>query len=85
MHCQVNTVICLFHDFTEQQKKQYFEFSNEILSVYIPTLKLNPFQVRVAFNIETIHILCRSNQMTDVYIKCNTKMIQFRNQVKFQF
>ena len=85
MHCQVNTVIYLFHDFTEQQKKQHFEFSNEILSVYIPTLKLNPFQVRVAFNIETIHILCRSNQMTDVYIKCNTKMIQFRNQVKFQF
>lgn len=42
MHCRVNTVICLFHDFTEQQKKQHFEFSNEILSVYIPTLKLRP-------------------------------------------
>ena len=36
-------------------------------------------EARVAFNIETINIICRSNQMTDVYIKCNTKMIQFRN------
>ena len=42
MHCRVNTVICLFHDFTEQQKKQHFEFSSEILSVYIPTIKLRP-------------------------------------------
>ena len=36
-------------------------------------------EARVAFNLETINIICRSNQMTDVYIKCNTKMIQFRN------
>ena len=33
---------------------------------------INPFQPSVAFHIETCHLICSANQMTGLYIKCNT-------------
>ena len=35
------------------------------------TLSYNPFKSSVAFRIETIHLICRANQMTGFYMKCN--------------
>ena len=33
---------------------------------------LNPFQLSVAFYIETSHWICNANQMTGFYMKCKT-------------
>ena len=34
--------------------------------------KFNPFQPRVAFHIETSHLICIANQMTGFYMECIT-------------
>ena len=35
---------------------------------------LNPFQPRVALHIETSHLMCITNQITGLYMKCNAKL-----------
>ena len=35
-------------------------------------LRKTHFIPSVAFHIETSHLICRANQMTGFYIKCNT-------------
>ena len=35
-------------------------------------IDFNSFQPSVALYIETYHLTCRANQMTGVYMKCNT-------------
>ena len=34
---------------------------------------MNPFQLSIAFGIETIHLIYSANQMSDFYRKCNTR------------
>ena len=31
-----------------------------------------PFQLSVAVHLETSHLICNTNEMTDFYMKCNT-------------
>ena len=38
----------------------------------------NPFEPSIAFLIETIHLICRPNQMTGFYRKYNTGMEQVK-------
>ena len=37
---------------------------------YCKMIKL--FQPSVVFHIETIHLICKVNQMAGLYVKCNT-------------
>ena len=41
---------------------------------------LNPFQPSVAFHIETSHLICRANQMSRFYMKCNAGLKWFNRQ-----
>ena len=35
---------------------------------------INQFQLSIAFHIETSHLMCGTNQMTDFYTKCSTRL-----------
>ena len=45
---------------------------NQFLMYVIAIILLNPFQLSVALNIETSHLIWKAEQMTGFYMKCNT-------------
>ena len=61
----------------EQNNRNKFMNQN-ILIIYrlyrfLLILPVNPFHASVAFHIETSYLICRANQMTGFYMKCNTE------------
>ena len=45
---------------------------------------INPFQLSVAFRMETSHLICSANQMTGFYMECNTG-VKWVNKVSVLF
>ena len=44
---------------------------------------LNPFQSSVTFHIETGHLFFRPNEITDFYVKCNTRLKSVKKNEKW--
>ena len=61
-----------------------FNWQLAIDLVFIPILFFNPFQLSVAFHIETSHLFCFAKQITGFYMKRNTALKwvkkQYRNE-----
>ena len=58
-------------------KKQSFDLQNKSINwfLYDGNIGLGPFQLSVAFDIETSYLLCNANEMTGSYMECNTGVI----------
>ena len=77
--CKINInsyfyLILLVHTdiFTSQDHCYHFFFFSKATINLETNSSGNPFQLSVAFHIETIHMTCSAIQTTGFYMKCNT-------------
>ena len=70
MHQTNHSMFCIF-------SQLYQKNLNPAIYQYL-TCQINPFQLTVAFHIQTSHLICSVNQVTCFNMKCNTWLRQVK-------